>query len=325
LSGCVIIFAQREDVHAQRLCSEVSNLGVKAFRIDAEDINQLRINFRNGHFAFERNGDTFHAHDVRSVFVRRRPNSRDFGYVENKPEVNIPEYIALQREVLFQDAFFSLQATARFYNSFDATTRFMGKLSQDLIARDVGFNVAETLVGSSDQEVVEFINKSRHRGARVCTKPLAQKSLNKNGQIFTRYTEVLSDNIDIEEEDFESCPLIFQEYIEKEYELRVTVADARVMAVRIDSQLAPGETKIDWRKYNIPKTPHSVYKLPDQLADQILKFHQLTGLRYSAFDFIRSADGRYVFLETNPSGQWLWLENMTGLPISREIALALCS
>jgi hypothetical protein len=201
----------------------------------------------------------------------------------------------------------------------------MGKLNQDLIAKQVGLNVGEALVASSDQEVIDFINKARRRGARVCTKPLAQKYLNREGRLFTRYTELLDDSTNIEAEDFQGCPIIFQEYIEKEYELRVTVADARVMAVRIDSQLAPGETKTDWRKYNIPKTPHSVYKIPDELAGQILNFHQLTGLRYSAFDFIKSPDGRYIFLESNPSGQWLWLENITGLRITREIAVALCS
>jgi hypothetical protein len=28
----------------------------------------------------------------------------------------------------------------------------------------------------------------------------------------------------------------------------------------------------------------------------------------------------YVFLETNPFGQWLWIEDLTGLPITKAIA-----
>ena len=325
MRDCVVVFAQREDIHAERLCSELSNLGARALRIDAEDIDQLRISFRNGRFVFGLNDKTFCADDIKSVFVRRRPTSKDFGNFENKADANVSEYVALQKEMLLQDAFFSLQETARFYNSFDATSRFMGKLTQDLIARRVGLNVAETLIGSSDEEVIDFIKNINDRGARVCTKPLAQKNLIRDGQLFTRYTEVLDDSIDIHSEDFESCPIIFQEYVQKAYELRITVADTRVVAVRIDSQLAPGETKTDWRKYNIPKTPHSKYTLPGELVEQLLNFHKVTGLRYSAFDFIKSPDGRYVFLETNPSGQWLWLENITGIPITREIAVALCS
>jgi hypothetical protein len=157
----------------------------------------------------------------------------------------VQEYTALQKEMLFQDALFSLQATARFYNSFDASTRFMGKLSQDLIAKRVGFNVAETLVGASNQQVIDFVTEKRVKGIPVCTKPIAQKYLRMDGELFTRYTEMLDDSVDLNVEDFQACPIIIQEYVEKAYELRVTVADTKLMAVRIDSQQSTDGTKVD--------------------------------------------------------------------------------
>jgi glutathione synthase/RimK-type ligase-like ATP-grasp enzyme len=40
------------------------------------------------------------------------------------------------------------------------------------------------------------------------------------------------------------------------------------------------------------------------------------GLSYGAIDMILTPDGRYVFLEINPNGQYYWIEQMTGLPIS---------
>jgi glutathione synthase/RimK-type ligase-like ATP-grasp enzyme len=42
-------------------------------------------------------------------------------------------------------------------------------------------------------------------------------------------------------------------------------------------------------------------------------------LCYGAIDMILTPDGRYVFLEINPSGQYLWIEMETGLPISAAI------
>ncbi len=30
-------------------------------------------------------------------------------------------------------------------------------------------------------------------------------------------------------------------------------------------------------------------------------------LHFGAFDFIKTKDNKYVFLELNPNGQWLWL------------------
>ena len=34
---------------------------------------------------------------------------------------------------------------------------------------------------------------------------------------------------------------------------------------------------------------------------------------------IVTPDGRYVFVEINPNGQYLWIEHQTGLPISEAI------
>jgi hypothetical protein len=40
------------------------------------------------------------------------------------------------------------------------------------------------------------------------------------------------------------------------------------------------------------------------------------GLVYGAIDMRLTPDGRYVFLEVNPSGLWLFVEEPTGLPIT---------
>ena len=43
------------------------------------------------------------------------------------------------------------------------------------------------------------------------------------------------------------------------------------------------------------------------------------GLCFGAIDLVLTPDGRYVFLEINPSGQWEWIESLTGLPISEAL------
>jgi glutathione synthase/RimK-type ligase-like ATP-grasp enzyme len=47
------------------------------------------------------------------------------------------------------------------------------------------------------------------------------------------------------------------------------------------------------------------------------------GLCYGAIDMVLTPDGRYVFLEINPNGQYLWIENLTGLHISDAICALL--
>ena len=44
------------------------------------------------------------------------------------------------------------------------------------------------------------------------------------------------------------------------------------------------------------------------------------GLAFGAIDLVLTPEGQYVFLEINPSGQWLWLEDKLGFPITERIA-----
>jgi glutathione synthase/RimK-type ligase-like ATP-grasp enzyme len=139
----------------------------------------------------------------------------------------------------------------------------------------------------------------------------------------TRFTELLDDSDLAELETLRECPLTIQNYIEKSYELRVTVVSDRVFACKINSQETGGDTAIDWRRYNIPKTPHSRYELPEDVREKLLLFHSYFGLTASSFDIIRSREGDFVFLESNPYGQWLWIEDLTGLQITAAITDAL--
>lgn len=55
-------------------------------------------------------------------------------------------------------------------------------------------------------------------------------------------------------------------------------------------------------------------------GEQTLSFLDGMGLGFGAFDFIETPHGGIVFLGCNPSGQFSWLEEQLGLPISAAIA-----
>jgi D-alanine-D-alanine ligase-like ATP-grasp enzyme len=52
----------------------------------------------------------------------------------------------------------------------------------------------------------------------------------------------------------------------------------------------------------------------------LLELMSRLSLTYGAIDLILTPDGRYLFLEVNPNGQWLWLDDMLSLGISRAVA-----
>ena len=99
----------------------------------------------------------------------------------------------------------------------------------------------------------------------------------------------------------------------------------RVYTAAIDSQRS-GRARHDWRRDGIGLIEDWVpHQLPAELEKRLLSFMRYFGLNYGAVDFILTPDGRYVFLEVNPVGEFFWLERNPGLPISAAIADLLVS
>lgn len=115
------------------------------------------------------------------------------------------------------------------------------------------------------------------------------------------------------------CPVLVQEYVEKKYEWRVTVIDKSIFACRLDSQQVKGAQE-DCRQVDVDLIPHQICDLPDMVANKLLCYLDFFDLKFGAFDLIEKPDGTFVFLKCNPNGQWLWVELLTGTPISKAIA-----
>jgi glutathione synthase/RimK-type ligase-like ATP-grasp enzyme len=186
--------------------------------------------------------------------------------------------------------------------------RANSKAAQLNIAREVGLEIPSTVITNDPQEVRSFIALA---DGPVVYKAHSQTLNLEPGKAL--YTGIVSEESLRQLDLIRTSPGIFQKYVAKAYEVRATVVGDRIFAVRIDSQANP-ETAIDWRR-----RPFDVDKPIELPADIQAKTHALMrafGLNYGAFDFIVTPDGRHVFLEVNPAGQYLWVEAETKLPIT---------
>ena len=86
-----------------------------------------------------------------------------------------------------------------------------------------------------------------------------------------------------------------------------------IYAVRIDTS-----NKIDWR-LDYSNHKYTVIKCPEEIEDFCIQMLIDFQLEFGAFDFIVTNDNQWYFLEVNPNGQWLWLENILELDISEKI------
>lgn len=192
------------------------------------------------------------------------------------------------------------------------------KFRQMLDAAEVGLRVPATVITNSPQELVGFC---RRYGGRVALKALHPTRLtNEEGKSEFVYTNLVSlAQIVSHKKDIRLAPVLAREYIEKELEFRVTVVGDRIFACAIHSQDSE-MTRHDWRRYDLENVRHESVKLPPEVEKKLFALMKRWGLSYGAFDLILASDGDYVFLEVNPTGQWGWIEGLTGMPISRAIA-----
>lgn len=113
---------------------------------------------------------------------------------------------------------------------------------------------------------------------------------------------------------------LFQRRIRSEYAVRLTIVDDRVFAAAIYAH--SDAAAIDWRA-DYGALTYDQVEPPSQVVSRIRTMMSRLGLRFGALDFLVTADGEWYFLEVNPNGQWAWIEQETGLPISEAIADAL--
>jgi hypothetical protein len=187
------------------------------------------------------------------------------------------------------------------------------KPAQLFVARQVGLDIPQTVITNDPDEVRSWVAKSQRQ---VVYKGLSQaRNIEPDKVLFTGLiTGDKLANVDL----IRVTPGIFQERVDKAYEVRVTVVGSRIFSVKIDSQ-ARAETTLDWRH-----SPHALHydtiNLPAEIEAKIIAVMKTLGLIYGVFDFIVTPEGRYIFLEVNPSGVYMWLECATGLGITAALA-----
>jgi hypothetical protein len=197
-----------------------------------------------------------------------------------------------------------------------AIQRAQLKASQLKAAAELGLELPPTLFTNSREEFLDFYNQ--HNGNIV--NKLVGFAFHKtvSADTFTRYTEVVSKRDVGYAASLQYCPVILQAYVPKRLELRITVVGQQAFAAEIHSQHTH-HTRHDWRRYDPGSTPHFPHALPPDVEERCVHLVQRLELCYGAIDMILTPEGRYVFIEINPSGQYGWIEQETGLPISAAI------
>jgi glutathione synthase/RimK-type ligase-like ATP-grasp enzyme len=174
-------------------------------------------------------------------------------------------------------------------------------------ARAAGLELPDTLV-TTDPGAARAFLADHPRGAVVCKALLAVPGA-------WRETRLVTGSDEARLADVALAPVTFQEYVPG-VDLRVTVVGDRVFAAELDATAT--SYPVDVRMVLDESVVRPV-ELPPAVEKALLALAQRLGLVYGAADLRRRPDGRHVFLELNPAGQWLFVEARTGQPITAAV------
>lgn len=183
------------------------------------------------------------------------------------------------------------------------------KVYQLKVAQAVGLEIPVTLITSSPAEARSFIDAHGIEGTIYKSFSAIQTNWRETRLLKPEELEKL--------DSVKFAPVIFQEYVPAQADLRVTMIGQKAFAAAIYSQ----ETsyKVDYR-IDIDAARVEPFELPKEIIDRLNALMERLGLVYGAIDLRLTPDGRYVFLEINPAGQWLFIEERTAQPITETFA-----
>ncbi len=310
MTESILIVTDRADIHADLVASRLQERGATHFRLNLDEFPahyDLDFGFDgqtwSGRLRHLPSDTTIEIADIRAVWTRKTAEFLFSG------ALSVQEKAYAIGEMTHVLAGF-LHSLDCYWMSHPAAVRAaQWKGEQLLRASRFGFRVPPSLITSSKAAVLAFREKV---GGDIVFKTmdspfLAADEVSDDERIANGIATTL---IDADSEDLldavSELPCFFQQYVSKRYEIRATVIGERIFAAKIHSQ-DDARTRVDFRNYDAP-VRYEATRLPEKIERRCLDFVRSYGLNFGAMDLIVDEFGDYVFLENNPGGQFLFVE-----------------
>lgn len=327
----LIISHNSMDYPTEAVFDWIRNLGYDCQRINGSDlINDFNfgiyVNSDSTLSGF--NSEKLNLSDVSAVWIRRWTTYERFenSYTESDKSVagdrefalvagRLRKYL-LNEFRLLSNYFFELikdkpSLGNPFYEAKDPN-----KAQQLLLAAKAGLKIPDTLITDRKEILITFVEK---HSAVICKNISELGFFNYKEETYGTYT-TLVDNDLIEKLEDRFYPSLFQEAIEKEFEIRSFYLDGQVYSMAIFSS-KDSQTAVDFRRFKFENPNRNVpYQLPTEINDKIIVFMETCGLTTGSLDLIRSVQGEYYFLEVNPIGQFSMVSSPCNYNLEKKVA-----
>lgn len=279
------------------------------FRLNSDRLNHLqKISINEDSFELtDEFGNTIHSNDIQGVWHRKAW------------KISIPEELDQDFERVFLNEYGSLRYNLittlediPWINPYENERKIDGnKMLQLKMAEKHNLMTPQTLFSNDEGKITAFFHQYCSGKAIAKLHGIIAKTMSGENLIST----MIIDEENLENlSDIAYCPMIFQPYIDKEYELRIMYVDGEFFTGKINNS-----ENSDWR---IAREEYfwSMYELPEAIKMNLTSMMNEMGLYMGAIDMIKGRDGNYYFLEVNPQGEWGMLQKELGFPIAERIA-----
>lgn len=311
----VLLITNKQDITVDFIVRELKAQKCPYYRLNTEDIPTIvhvQFDVDNGNYILYDTikQESLSLSDISSVYFRRP----EIATLENILKLDSYErnYLRLELATLLEGIYKSLR-NVYWINDVYKIREAENKLYQLQIAQEIGFKIPRSVIANEHKLLKQTMEAFQ---GDCIIKPIRSGNMgyaDGHKVIFT--SKVNPENFTSER--VEAFPIYLQENIHKTCDIRCIVVGSSVFAASIDSPNSE-DGKVDWRKARGYLT-HNKIDLPSEIQKRVISLTQRFELTYSAIDLILDTDGEYIFLECNPNGQWAWIENRLGYPISKHI------
>jgi glutathione synthase/RimK-type ligase-like ATP-grasp enzyme len=321
----VLVITNDHDEHADAVIQELNSRAVPVFRFHPDDFPQaasISMEIRDGRIDGEIR--TAHQrvtlHDICAAWFRR---SR--ALFAPLPSLNLllgdlENFVSVQSSVTLTGLFAGLQTM--WVGQPSKLRRAEVKALQLAEASRAGLATPATLISNAPERAAAFVESLGDTDCAV--KPLIATRVDEEEGARLPLTTVLPRGHALG--SVALSPNIFQPYVEKAYELRCVVMGDEIFTAKLDSQVHES-TRKDWRAGAVDNedVEYERYDLPERIQAGLRRLMRSFQINFASIDLIVTPEGEYVFLDLNPNGQWLWLEEELGLPLVAAMADLLMS
>lgn len=310
-AGQVLILAGRFDPTCDLVVEELNRRAVPVFRADMAEFPlrltlAARLSGDAWHGTLSNNRRTLDLDTVRSVYYRRptRPTLAEGMTAEARK--------VAETEARWGFGGLLSALPCRWLPPPGRAADAEYKPLQLRVAAEAGLSVPRTLITNDPDAAKDFGDSV---GGPLIYKPFFHVRGSVRGQTVAVYASVVRPD-DLPHPDIATTAHLFQEWVPKAYEVRLTAVAGRIFAAEIHADSEAGH--IDWRS-DYDSHTYKVCEPPAEVAAGVRRLLDRLGLPYGAVDFVVTPRGEWRFLEVNPGGQYGFVEQATGLPITAAI------